>query len=148
MVRDASTYMRPKWDVATTSYAGWVRSNLRVAQNGRFVYPGSDTMVSKFWFLNSLKAWKMHPLGPSAPPSLKTWILHCLRKNFPEILRDFDNSLFNSTVYFLLLKESKTVLILKLVLGTSFTTARIISDFVERNPLLMMIMVAKSNGRT
>ena len=90
----------------------------------------------------------MHPLGPSAPQALKTWILHCLRKNFPEIPRDFDNSLFNSAVYFLLLKESKTVLILKLVLDTSFTTAKIISDFVERNLLLMMIMVAKSNGRT
>ena len=25
MIRDVPTYMRPKWDVATTSHAGWVK---------------------------------------------------------------------------------------------------------------------------
>ena len=55
----------------------FIRSNLQVAQNGRFVmkpkYLGDGTPwcppEERFWILVSLKAWKMNSPGPFAHPS-------------------------------------------------------------------------------
>ena len=44
MVRDVSTYMRPKWDVATTSHVGWVRDVVKNDVVKKTVY---DKLVAK-----------------------------------------------------------------------------------------------------
>ena len=61
--------------------------------------------------------------------------------------RNFNNGLFNSTTFFIVYKL-QTVLIFKLVTGTSFACVRIVRDLVEMLLLLMLKMVAESNAHT
>ena len=61
--------------------------------------------------------------------------------------RNFNNSLFNSTTFFIVYKL-QTALIFKLVTETSFACVRIVRDLVDMLLLLMLKMVAESNAQT
>ena len=61
--------------------------------------------------------------------------------------RNFNNSLTNCATFFIV-KKSQTVLIFKLVTGTSFAFIKILRVLVNMYLLLMMEMVAESNTHT
>ena len=83
--------------------------------------------------------------------SLKNWILHCVRENFPEYPPDITIQI--STIVYLIPQlfswlKSYKVLIPKFFPGGSFASTKTIRALLDMNPLLMMKMVAKSNART
>ena len=135
---------------------GGICSNLRIAQNERFVinpvYSRGSNMVVKilnFRLFESLKNALSRTFS-SPKLSLESWILHYLCKNFPEyppeIIIKTSIIVYVIPQYFSWFKNYK-LLILKLVPSASFACAKTISAFVDLNLLLMIKMVAKSNAR-
>ena len=120
-----------------TKENGRIRSNLRVAQNGRFVlstvYPGGGTMIAKILDFRLSENQKNALLRTccSLKLSLESWILLCFSETFPEYPR-----------------ELQTLLVLTLVPGTSFASAKTMSAFVDMDLLLMVKILAESKART
>ena len=73
-----------------TFFTECIRSNLQVAQNGRFVinpvHPGGGTMDSKLWYFRLFKSLKNARSRTFQSPklSLGSWISHFICENFPE----------------------------------------------------------------
>ena len=135
------------WWKESGSETKYIRSNLQVAQNGRFVinlvHPGHGNMVATIldynfglWksekcTLQDLLLFQIIPIG--------SWIL----REFSWISTwhssmNFSNSLFNFTTFFMVWKL-QTALIIKLVPGCFFAWAETISAFVDLELQLMMV---------
>ena len=120
-----------------TKENGRIRSNLRVAQNGKFVlntvYPGGGTMIAKILDFRLSENQKNALLRTccSLKLSLESWILLCFSETFPEYPR-----------------ELQTLLVLTLVPGTSFASDKTMSAFVDMDLLLMVKILAESKART
>ena len=137
----------------------YIRFNLQVAQNERFIiypaYPRGGTMVVKILDFKLFQSLKNGLFRTFCSPklSLGSWILHCFCKNFPEYPPNI--TIRTSTIVYLIpqhfswFKHYK-VLILKLVPGGSFASAKTIIAFIDVDLLLMikMMVVTKSNART
>ena len=127
------------WIQITTNLST-IRSNLPIAENGRIVinpvYPGGGIMLVKildFRLFESLSS-AFSRIFCSPKLSLGNWILHCLCKNFLEYPPDMiiQTSVIVSLIpkHFSRFKNYK-LLILILVLGASFASAKTISAFVD-----------------
>ena len=134
-----------------------IRSNLQVAQNGRFVinpiYSRGSTMVAKFLDFGLSESLKMHSLGAFCSPklSLESRILHSLPENFPEYLPNITIGTSTSIIVYLipqhLFHGSKITNCsdFKTLPDVSFACVKTISAFVDTDLKLMMKMVDKSN---
>ena len=123
-------------------------SNLRVAQNGRFLkkplYLTGGTMVpveGRFRALWKPKKWTLQDLLLSQVIRIKMNFVLSSRELYWistwHNIRNFNQSLF-SFIAFLIVWKSQTVLILKLVLGTSLASAKAIRALVYADLLLMI----------
>ena len=132
-----------------------IRSNLRVAQSGRFVinlvYSRDDTTFAKildFRLFENLKN-ALSKTFNCTKLSLESWIPLCLCEKFPEYLPDITmrtwKKVYLMAQHFSWFKNYR-LFILRLVPGASFLSAKTMSDFVNMN--LMVRMAIKSNART
>ena len=134
-----------------------IRSNFRVVQHGRFmispVYPRGDTMVAKILDFRLFKNLQKGIFRTFCSPklSLESLILHCLCENFLEYPSEITIRI--SAIVYLIPQhfswfKNYTVLIPKLIPGSSFASSKTIRALFGTDLLLIVRMVARGNART
>ena len=137
-------------------YGIFIRSNLQVAQNGRFlinpIYPGGSTMFANLLDFGLSESMKVcFPATICSPKlSLQSLILYCLRENFLEYPPNITTgtSIMVYLTPILWFKNYKLCIGFQILPDASFASVKIINAFVDTILKLTIKTVDKSNVRT